>query len=100
MYKVYWTATSKEDLKNICNIFQSNSAKKLKNHLLDYISLLEIFPFIGRKVPELNEDNIRELIFRKYRIIYKIKNKNIFISQIVHSSKQFFNIKDIDNFFR
>ncbi|MBN1803521.1 MAG: type II toxin-antitoxin system RelE/ParE family toxin [Candidatus Lokiarchaeota archaeon] len=41
---------------------------------------------MGRKVPELNDPNYRELIFGNYRIIYGIFEEKIQILRIIHSS--------------
>jgi len=45
---------------------------------------LDALPRIGRKVPELNEDAIRELSLYSYRIIYEIKTKHIEVLAVIH----------------
>jgi len=45
------------------------------------------FPKIGRKIPELDDPAIRELILRNYRIIYRIYKDNIEIIRIIHGSR-------------
>lgn len=42
---------------------------------------------IGRIVPETNDPSIRELIFKSYRIIYRIKEDLIEIISIFHGSR-------------
>jgi len=42
---------------------------------------------MGRIVPELDEPNIRELILRNYRIIYRILEKKIQIVRLFHGSR-------------
>lgn len=42
------------------------------------------FPEIGRIVPEINRDNIHELIFKNYRIIYQKGKQEIFILTVRH----------------
>jgi plasmid stabilization system protein ParE len=45
-------------------------------------------PLSGRVVPELNNENLRELIFRNYRIIYEIiPDKQINILTIHHHAR-------------
>jgi len=44
-------------------------------------------PEIGRKVPETNRREIRELIFGNYRIIYRIEKSKISILTIRHSKQ-------------
>lgn len=36
----------------------------------------------GRRVPEIDKENIRELFEAEYRIIYRIENKKIFVLTI------------------
>ena len=53
-----------------------NRAVNFINYLIDQGERLKNHPKIGRVVPELGNENIRELIAKKYRIIYKLaKNR-------------------------
>lgn len=45
------------------------------------------FPNSGRIVPEFREENIREIIERPYRIIYRIEEDEVDILAIVHGSQ-------------
>ena len=45
------------------------------------------FPKMGRKVPELDDPNIRELILRNYRLIYQILGAKIQIIRLIHGSR-------------
>ena len=45
------------------------------------------FPMSGRKVPEYEADDIREIIEKPYRIIYRIKPEQIDVLTIVHCSQ-------------
>lgn len=46
-------------------------------------------PEAGRVVPEYGINNMRERIFRQYRIIYKIESETILIITITHSTRMF-----------
>jgi hypothetical protein len=41
----------------------------------------------GRKVPELDDDNVRELALYPYRIIYAIKTAHIEILAVIHKRR-------------
>ncbi|WP_226992310.1 type II toxin-antitoxin system RelE/ParE family toxin [Desulfatibacillum aliphaticivorans] len=41
-------------------------------------------PFSGRKVPEYESDDIRELIENPYRLIYRIKPDQIDVLAVIH----------------
>lgn len=44
-------------------------------------------PRIGRVLPEFNREDLREVIFRNYRIVYLLKDENVFILRVVHGSR-------------
>jgi plasmid stabilization system protein ParE len=48
------------------------------------------FPLSGRKVPEYEMDQIREVIEGPYRIIYYIKPDQIDVLAVIHGSQTFF----------
>jgi toxin ParE1/3/4 len=49
-----------------------------------------LFPFKGQKVPEFDDPNIRQLILRPYRIVYRVEEgkKQIGIARFWHSSQE------------
>ncbi len=97
---IIWSEPASLDLDNIKKYISNDSkyyADIFLAKLIKSAEKLEQFPEIGRIVPEINKKNIREIIFRPYRIIYKIHNDKIFILTIIHGArllKKF--IKDID----
>jgi plasmid stabilization system protein ParE len=48
-----------------------------------------IFPQLGRVVPEENDETIREIIFRSYRIIYKVmaEKEIVAIARVWHGAR-------------
>ena len=52
---------------------------------------LEAFPRIGRVVPEIGDEDLRELVYRQYRIIYIVdaEGERADVLTIFHSAKQF-----------
>jgi toxin ParE1/3/4 len=50
---------------------------------------LDELPYQGRKVPELNEEYIRELGLYSYRIIYEIKTDDVEILAVIHKRRDF-----------
>jgi plasmid stabilization system protein ParE len=53
------------------------------------VDVLAQFPQIGRVVPEENDDTVRELILRPYRIIYKVlaEKEVVAIARIWHGAR-------------
>jgi plasmid stabilization system protein ParE len=50
---------------------------------------LDELPYQGRKVPELNEEYIRELGLYSCRIIYEIKTDHVEILAVIHKRRDF-----------
>ena len=80
-------------------IFMSNEAHEDIDSIFEYISHdsikyaneLEKAPYLGRYVPELPDKHLRELIYKKYRIVYDISedSKKVYIHFVVHGSRSF-----------
>ncbi|MFZ0964111.1 MAG: type II toxin-antitoxin system RelE/ParE family toxin [Terriglobia bacterium] len=69
----------------ICN-FPRRAADLVEQIVLSVERLLR-FPKMGSVVPEVQDENIRELLPQNYRIIYRIAGERIEILAIVHSSR-------------
>ena len=52
---------------------------------------LERYPRLGRMVPEIKDESMRELIYRSYRIVYYVDeaDEDVKVLTIFHSSRQF-----------
>lgn len=91
MAKIIWSPSSINDLKIIYEYISNDSIKyanQFINKLIDNTEHLRIFPKSGKIVEELNEDDIREIICKPYRIIYKIVNQtDIRILSIIHGAR-------------
>ena len=45
---------------------------------------LELFPRSGRVVPELEREEVREVFYQRYRIIYKLKPDRVEVLTVRH----------------
>ncbi|MDO5556291.1 MAG: type II toxin-antitoxin system RelE/ParE family toxin [Clostridia bacterium] len=98
--KVKFEQESREDLNCIYTYIVRDSmyyANKTVNEIIDKTENLAIFPYMGRKIPEYNNQNLRELIYKSYRILYKV-NSNIYILNIFHHSRDILNSINISNY--
>jgi plasmid stabilization system protein ParE len=57
--------------------------------IFDAVDRLETFPLSGRVVPELNDDNTREVIVGSYRVIYDVSEETIRILSVLHGARNF-----------
>lgn len=85
--RIVWTDSSLIDLQLIYDYISNDAetyAPVFISELMDKVDTLLDFPEIGRIVPEKNCNNIREIFFNSYRIIYKISTYRIEIVTVVH----------------
>lgn len=90
---------TKADLKQIQEYISKDSiyyANKTINEIINKTEYLLMFPYMGRKIPEFDNTNFRELIYKSYRILYKV-NSNIYILNVFHHSRDFLNSVNIIN---
>jgi plasmid stabilization system protein ParE len=50
---------------------------------------LRKFPRSGRKVPEFDDENLRELISGNYRIIYHLEATKVVVAAVIHGKRDF-----------
>ncbi len=92
--KINWTKNALEDLTEIKAYIARDSnfyANRFIENLINGVENLSIFPKMGREVPEAQDDLIRELICKPYRIIYKIHKNYIDIITVVNSHRDLSN---------
>lgn len=78
--KIIWTKEALERLIEIEDYISKDSperAARFVDKIVDHAELLSNNPQLGRMVPETANKIIRELIFKKYRIVYRLKKDTI-----------------------
>ena len=91
---IKWTQTAKDDLQGIWDYISRDSvyyADKFTDELVSAVEVLEVFPEIGRIIPEIGDSDARELIRGSYRIMYLIRGDYVFVTQIIHGARDFGN---------
>lgn len=92
---VDWSDTAKKDLRNIQDYISIDSpyyGKKIINTIVNKADALENFPLMGRMVPEIMNESVREIFIYSYRIIYEIIDNKISILGVVHGKRDFINV--------
>lgn len=92
--EIIWKPQAEKDLVAIEEYYLTLSpdfAEIIIREILTRTDMLGQFPQSGRKVPEINDPSIREIIYRNYRIIYHYtpEDNRIEILTLFHSSRQF-----------
>lgn len=88
--KVEWTEVALQDLTDIRDHIAGDSpyyARHFIEKILAASEKLGQHPEIGRRVPEAGRDDIRELIYRSYRIIYLVAADRVNILTVVHGRR-------------
>lgn len=96
MTKIVWTDPAIQDLANIHSYISRDStvyADALLLEIFHFVDKLGQFPQSGRVVPELNDENTREIIVGNYRVIYDIVHSKVRILAVLHGARLFPNPK-------
>ena len=88
--KVQWTQTAVGHLDAIHAYIAQDSpayAKHMVDRLTRHSRQISTFPLSGRRVPEYDLEQIREVIEGPYRIIYHIKPDGIVVLAVIHAAR-------------
>jgi toxin ParE1/3/4 len=84
--KIKWTSEALDQLIEIEEFISKDSPERAAifvDQLIEHTEdSLPDNPRMGRTVPELANPGIRELIFKKYRIVYRLAESNIEILSV------------------
>jgi len=91
-YKLIWSPAARDDLHDIIVFIARDNPKRAMSfgyELISEIDRLTDFPNSGRIVPEYRNDNIREIVFRPYRIVYRVDHERALceIARVWHSAR-------------
>lgn len=94
-YKVEILSSAWEDLKKIQDYymieFDTKTALKVSDSILDVIERLGDFPDSGSRTPDdwLNEQGYRMVVCKKHVAIYRIIDKRVFIYHIADTQTEY-----------
>jgi plasmid stabilization system protein ParE len=88
---IEWSQRARADIRDLEAYIAKDSpyyARRFVERVIASVEKLEEFPKIGRPLPEAEgRDDVRELIYQGYRIIYLIKPDRVFIVTLMHGSR-------------
>jgi plasmid stabilization system protein ParE len=93
-FKVFLSPQALTDLERIITYIALDdlaAATRMGNELLDAALSLATFPERGRVVPEFRRPDLREIVLRSYRIIYRVSRANLSLEivRFWHSARGF-----------
>ena len=91
-YNLIWSPKARDDLHDIITFIARDNPEDAMSFgyaLISAIEHLQLFPEQGRIVPEYQRANLREIIFRPYRIVYRVDHEArlCVIARVWHSSR-------------
>ena len=87
---VIWSEPAKADIRSIHDFIAHGSrhyARKVVQDIVAKADNLDELPRMGRVVPELGNEAIRELSLYSYRILYEIRAQNVFVLTVIHKRR-------------
>jgi len=88
--RVLWTQNAIDHLTNIFEYIAFNSptyAMRMVDRITKRSEQIAEHSLSGRKVPEFDAEDIREVIEKPYRIIYRIKPGQIDVIAVIHGAR-------------
>ena len=89
-YRVAWSPRALADLEAIAEYIAADSpfyARAVVKKITDLTCNLSRFPRAGRKVPEFDDQDIRELLAYSYRVIYRIEGSEVIVAAVIHGKR-------------
>ena len=91
MVKVRWNEEALTDIDEIAEYIAMDSityATIQVEKIFERVEILKRTPHIGVIVPELNDENLRQLVEGNYRIVYEIKTGNsVEVMCVIHGMR-------------
>jgi plasmid stabilization system protein ParE len=98
--KVDLTRSALGDLENIIRYYEDRGVPKvgrsLSSEIFRKIERLKRYPDSGRVVPEFDTENLREVVFPPFRIVYRRGAGRLWVIRIWRSERLMKNPKNLD----
>jgi toxin ParE1/3/4 len=89
---IRWTRQALSDLEAIGDFIARDApgiAQVFVDRIFDAVQRLERFPRSGRIVPEVGREDLREVLFGNYRIVYMLSDEEVSVLLVFHASRLF-----------
>jgi toxin ParE1/3/4 len=88
--QLIWTQAALDDLDAIAQYIARDSrlyAGKVVEEIFALANDILQFPYLGRTVPEMQDEQLRERFIYSYRMIYRCTENSIFILAVIHGRR-------------
>ena len=93
--EVVWTDPGWDDLEAAAEYIARDSefyAAAFVQEAREAAGTLADFAERGQTVPEFDDESIRELLVKPYRLVYKLTDEHVFIVAFIHGSRRLWRI--------
>ena len=84
-----WTKPAKQDVMEYITNAKFNTQNIVKQYFINlsnYLEILNIMPFLGKKLNLFPNDlHIRQIIYRSHKVVYLVKDHDVYILTVLHS---------------
>ena len=90
MSEVYWSPQAIADVESNRDFISRDSPSfgtLVAARIVDSVDRLAEFPESGRIVPEFQDDTLREILWRNYRIVYRYAGHRVEIVTVFHGAR-------------
>jgi toxin ParE1/3/4 len=90
--RLRWSRRAKDDLLEIARFIGSDdlgAARSWVEKLREQARKIASTPLAGRRVPEIGRDDIREVMLRHYRIVYRVEPQGIVVLTVFEGHRLF-----------
>jgi addiction module RelE/StbE family toxin len=88
---ITWSAVAEADLDDLYDYIARDVpyyAEQFVDRLIEAVGALKDHPRLGRRVPEADDrEDVRELIFHSYRVIYLVESEHVHVLTVIHGSR-------------
>ncbi len=89
--EVIWTDPAWDDLEGAAEYIARDSefyAAAFVQEAREAAASLADFAGRGQTVPEFEDESIRELLVKPYRLVYKVTDEHVFVVAFIHGSRR------------
>ena len=90
MTRIEWTRSALQDASALRDYIARDSsayADHFVERIIEAVEKAARFPRIGRQLPEADDDAIREILYGKYRIVYRVEAERILVLMVIHGAR-------------
>jgi addiction module RelE/StbE family toxin len=96
-FRVEWSPEAVEDVESIAEYIGRDSvfyACVVVTKIVGATRNFKLFPKMGRVVPEVGDETVRECFVYSYRLMYRVEAERVLVVAVVHGKRSFESVED------